>query len=137
MASSPAPRTSSLLSSSRFSSSAEKRNTTRTASCTCLITIGLDYSSFTRIDLVEGIRVQTSPRQFERGGHRATGEKPGRASVVFQSRQQHWTQLPQQTQQLRSTSKRLSDQLRVLSSCFQQHLEKHHTTSDTTAQIWR
>lgn len=109
MASSPALRTSSLLSSSRFSSSMEKRNTKTPMLHLCLLnnthfkTIGLDSLSFTRIDLVEGIRVQTFSCQFEYGGHRTTGKKPGHPSVIFQSWQQHWTQLLQQTQQLHST----------------------------------
>lgn len=83
MALSPAVRTSSLLSSSRFSSSVDEWN--KSVAYGPVAFISITHTSFTRIDLVEDIRVQTVSYPFEYGGHRTAGEKSGRPGVVFQS----------------------------------------------------
>lgn len=44
--------------------------------------------------------MKTRSSQFEYGGHRTTGKKPGRPGVVLQSGEQHRAQLLQRTQQL-------------------------------------
>lgn len=75
---------------------AESRTLTFVCVCVC--------SSCTRVDLVEGLGVQTASNKFEHGAHRTTSEKSAHLRVFLQSRQQQRSQPLLQTHQLHTGS---------------------------------
>lgn len=59
----------------------------------------------TRVDLVEGLRVQTGSYELEYGGQRTASKQSAHLRVFIQSGQHQGTELHLQTQQLHTGNK--------------------------------
>lgn len=62
--------------------------------------------SFTRVDLVEGLAVQSVSYESQHCRQRATSKQPAHLRVFFQGRQQRWSELLLKTQQLKTKQKK-------------------------------
>lgn len=86
-----------------------------------------EWFSFTGVDVIEGLRVQTGSYELEYGGERTTSKQSRHLRVFIQSRQHQGTQLLLQTQQLHIDNK--CSKFAQMFNTIQNHSRRHWASS--------